>query len=394
MTFYRFRWVFCQLEMLRNCPPQNVRLAIEDLPSSMDETYERILRGINEAQKDDAHRLLQCLAVAVRPLRVEELAVILAFDFQATGKQGIPKLKKDWQWEDQEQVVLSTCSSLITVILKGDSRVVQFSHFSVKEYLTLPRLAQSHGDVSRFYIDLDTAHTTLAQACLGTLLRLYEHAGNSGDKVFPLVSYAAQHWVDHAQFENVLSRIQDGIYDLFDSSKPHFVAWCRVHDMDEDWPGFTLWPRCLGQGGSPLYYAAFLGLYDLAERLILKHPEQVNSGGGRILAPLQAALYKSHFHIANLLHEHGAVVDVRGQLTRTPLHAASISCGGYSITVQMQMLRRATAGHHCTWQHTINILRLSKCYSNTTQTSTRKMTRARLRCTRPYSTLELLWRER
>ena len=37
---------------------------LNELPETLDETYERILKGINKAQKDDAHRLLQCLAVA------------------------------------------------------------------------------------------------------------------------------------------------------------------------------------------------------------------------------------------------------------------------------------------------------------------------------------------
>ncbi|KAH9048924.1 hypothetical protein EDB84DRAFT_1261703, partial [Lactarius hengduanensis] len=241
-----FRWVFCQLETLRHCFPPNLRQFLNQLPETLDETYERILKGINKAQKDDARRLLQCLAVAVRPLYVEELAELLAFDFQASGSAGgIPKLKEDWRWDDQEEAVLSTCSSLITVVRYGDSRVVQFSHFSVKEYLTSPRLAQSHGDVSRFHVDLDGAHTILAQACLGTLLRLDERAENSGTKVFPLVEYAAQHWVEHAQFENVSSRVRDGMDDLFDPSRPHFAAWLEVHDMDEEWPYFSHgWVSC------------------------------------------------------------------------------------------------------------------------------------------------------
>ncbi|KAH9052800.1 hypothetical protein EDB87DRAFT_1581409 [Lactarius vividus] len=203
-----FRWVFCQLDALRHCFPPNLRQFLNELPESLDETYERILRGVNKAQKDNAHRLLQCLAVAVRPLRVEELAELLAFDFEASGSGGIPKLKDDWRWDDQEEAVLSTCSSLIAVVPDGDSRVVQFSHFSVKEYLISPRLARSDGDVSRFHIDLNAAHTILAQACLGTLLQLDEHTNNSGAEGLPLVEYAAPHWVDHAQFEDVSSRLQ------------------------------------------------------------------------------------------------------------------------------------------------------------------------------------------
>jgi hypothetical protein len=280
-----------------------------------------MLRGVNKAQKNNAHRLLQCLAVAVRPLRVEELAELLAFDFQASSSGGIPTLKEDWRWDDEEEAVLSTCSSLITIIRSDDSRVVQFSHFSVKEYLTSPRLAKSHGDVSRFHIDLDAAHTIMAQACLCTLLQLDEHIGNRGGKGFPLVEYAAQHWAEHAQFQNVSSRVRAGIDDLFDTSKPHFAAWLRVHDMDDMWYPFSPTEQYHGNG-SPLYYAALCGSYDLVERLIAKYPEQVNALGGLIVTPLPAALYKRHFRLADLLHGHGAIVDVRDDEVKTPLHAA------------------------------------------------------------------------
>src|ERR1700733_8507274 len=174
--FSRFRWVFCQLETLQHCFPPNLRRFLNELPDTLDETYERMLRGVNKAQKDDAYRLLQCLTVASRPLRVEELAELLAFDFEASSSGGIPKLREDWRWDDEEEAVLSTCSSLISIVRNGDSRVVQFSHFSVKEYLTSPRLSRSpHADISRFYIDLEPAHMIMAQACLATLLRRDEN---------------------------------------------------------------------------------------------------------------------------------------------------------------------------------------------------------------------------
>ena len=291
------------------------------MPDTLDETYERILRGINKDQKEDARRLLQCLTVAARPLFVEELAELLAFDFQAMDERGMPTLREDWRWNDQEQAVLSTCSSLIAIVRTGHSRVVQFSHFSVKEYLTSPRLAQSRGDVSRFYVDLNAAHTILAQACLSTLLQLDEHTGNDGSKGFPLAEYAAQHWVEHAQFENVSSRVRGGMEDLFDSSKPHFAAWLRIHDMDERWDDFASSSR--DSFGSPLYYAAFCGFYDLAEHLIMKHPEQVNGEGGLVLAPLPAALSKRQFRVADLLSKYGAVVDVLDREMWTPLYVAT-----------------------------------------------------------------------
>ena len=103
---------------------------------------------IKKGNRADAYRMLQCLAVAVRPLTVAELAELLAFDFNA-AKGEIPKLNSKWRWEDHEQAVLSTCSSLITIVLPSyGSPVVQFSHFSVKEFLMSDRLATLPKDIS------------------------------------------------------------------------------------------------------------------------------------------------------------------------------------------------------------------------------------------------------
>ena len=66
--------------MLRDCPPSSVLRFLEELPESLDETYERVLREIKKPNRDHARRLLQCLVVAIRPLRVEELAEMLAID--------------------------------------------------------------------------------------------------------------------------------------------------------------------------------------------------------------------------------------------------------------------------------------------------------------------------
>jgi len=116
--------------------PASVRRTLDELPESLDETYERVLKEIKKPNREHARRLLQCLVVAVRPLGQEELSEIIAFDFNDVEE--IPKLNPSWRWEDQEQALLSSCSSLIAIVDANDTRVVQFSHFSVKEFLTLP----------------------------------------------------------------------------------------------------------------------------------------------------------------------------------------------------------------------------------------------------------------
>ena len=313
--------MYCQLEALRHCLPPSVARILEELPDTLDETYERVLREINKANREHARRLLQCLTVALRPLRVEELAEVLAIDFNAPSDGGIPQLNPKWRWADHHQAVLSTCSSLIAIVNDGDSKVVQFSHFSVKEYLTSDRLASSSGDVSRYHIVLEPAHTILAQACLGVLLRLDDHVNkyNVGD--IPLARYAAQYLVEHAGFEKVASRIQDAMEYFFDADKPHWAAWCRVQMIDKRWEDFT--PEKEMKDTFPLYYASLGGFYDLAEHLVGKHPEHINSRGGLMMTPLVAALGGKHFEVAELLHRNGADVDVRSSSKNTPLREAS-----------------------------------------------------------------------
>jgi ankyrin repeat protein len=336
MAFNRFRWVFCQLEALRNCLPQNVRRVLRELPNSLDETYERILREILKANPEQAYRLLQCLTVATRPLCVDELAEILALDFDG-GKEGIPALNKDWRWGDEEQGILSTCSSLIVVVdgYVGSSktRVVQFAHFSVKEFLTSDRLSDIKADISCFHIRPEPAHTIIAQACLAILLQL-----DCNDKTksgSPLSRYAARHWVDHAQFGSVSLRVEDGTRLLFDPAKPYFTAWLNSYNLDHKWRSFpqgdigapirlTSTFTSSGEADAPLclYYAALCGFYDVTKDLIAIHPQHVNARVGLNWSPLVAALCNRHIHVAELLRQHGAVLHT-SYGGRTLLHAAS-----------------------------------------------------------------------
>ena len=304
---------------------------LDELPETLDGTYERILKEINKARREHAYRLLQCITVAIRPLRVAELGEVLAVDFGTSSGGETSKLNPDWRCEDQEQAVLSTCSSLIAVVGEDEDQVIQFSHFSVKEFLTSPRLADSSPDVSRFHIPLEPAHVILARACLGTLLRLDDHVdeGNVKDR-FPLVRYAAEHWVEHAQFEDVSSQLREEMEILFDPDRSYLPAWIRVHDIDTKHPNLSIlrfytWSYSYEPTVAPLYYAALCGFHKLAEHLIDNCSQDVTVRGGHCVSPLPAALVKGHFKTAQLLYERGGDIYVSGFGRRTLLHASSIT---------------------------------------------------------------------
>jgi hypothetical protein len=393
----------------------------------LDETYERILKEIKKPNRDLAQRVLQCLVVATRPLRVAELAEVLAVDFD--DAEGIPRLKPDWWWEEQELALLSACSSLIAIVEAGasnsdsdaeandsasgveagdsdddveaghshleaetndgdshidasnsdshidasnsdshidasnsdshidasdsdldmeashndseaetedgnsrleagDLRIVQFLHFSVKEFLTSTRLATASGNVSNYHIDSEPAHMILTQACLGVLLQIQDDVEGCTPEDHPLARYAAEHWATHAQFGEVSSRLHKGMEYLFNANKPHFKVWRTLCDIDTrpNYEAAFYWFVPVDKSlAAPLYYAALCGFHDLVEHLITKHPQDVNADGGYYVRPLVAALAGEHFQTADLLRHNGADLDARGLIGRNPLHATADS---------------------------------------------------------------------
>jgi hypothetical protein len=113
------------------------------------------------------------------------------------------------------------CSSLLAIVDVNGSSVIQFAHFSVKEYLTSNRLAESKETISQFHVSMTQAHTIVAQACLGVLLHMDERITNDDLGRFPLAMYAAKHWVGHAQSQNVSPKLQDGTKRIFDPYNHH-----------------------------------------------------------------------------------------------------------------------------------------------------------------------------
>ena len=329
--------MFCQLQYLRHCLRQRIHRALRELPETLDETYDRTLEEIGNQNWEYGHRLFQCVAAASRPLRVEELAEFLAFDFEA---EPTPSFREDWREEDAAHAVRSTCSSLLTVVEKDGSRVIQFAHFSVKEYLTSRRLAEAKDTISRFHVSMTSAHTIIAQACLSVLLHIDENITDDGLKNFPLAEYAAEHWVGHARFEDVSSRnIQIGMKRLFDPNNPHLSVWRRIYDPESSWVRQR--HSCRLQARiTPLYYAVGCGLNDVVKFLIVERLQDLNTGGihhGQ--TPLILASQKGHYEVVRTLLEHGANTETPRIRYQSPLGTASY--GGHVEVVQLLLEHHA-----------------------------------------------------
>jgi ankyrin repeat protein len=299
---------------------------------TLEETYERTLREINVAQRELAQSLFRCVAVASRPLRVKELTDLLAFDFKAGPS---PKFREDWREEDPVYAVQSTCSCFLAVVEVEDVQVIQFSHFSVKEFLTSDRLSKANDTITNYHISMTPAHTLIARACLGILLHLPKDVTRDSLQKFSLVEYAAEHWVDHARFKGVSPHVEHGIKHLFDPSKPHLEVWVWIHD-----------PEMLSQAqtkraetppplrGTPLHYAAICGLHAVAESLVTEHLQDVHSQGFNDKStPMHAAASRGHAEVIRVLLKHGAVATAKTRTGWTPLHRAAD--GGHAEVAQV-----------------------------------------------------------
>ena len=220
----RFRWVACQLDALRKCAKlSELRITLNSLPKTLDDTYERILLGIDGSWRDDVHRVLQWLCFALRDVTLSEVVDALA----VTAVDG-PRFDPDERYADPRDV-LTRCSSLVSATHED---VLRLAHFSVKEYLVSDRL---RGGRARLYAIIERdAHETIAETCLAYLLHF--KTGNFPDDLtipnYPLAEYAAYHWLDHirplkvAMSDILLALIQE----LFETSETRRVSFIALDE--------------------------------------------------------------------------------------------------------------------------------------------------------------------
>lgn len=300
--------------------PSALRKTLRSLPQTLDETYERVLCGIDEEVRFVAFTALQFLTVSSRPVNLDELSEMVAI------KSGVSIFIEIDRLFDPTDL-LSVCSSLVTI-----SRVswVQLSHYSVREFLMSERIRK--GAASYFAIHEPEAHLAIAQRCLTYILSFDQpvipgHLHSSSSSLtssldeslamaYPLLKYAAVEWHSHVRFlpSEYQTRIKSMIFRLLDQENVPFHRWLSIYRLGEEETSH----------GSPLYYAAELGLSCIVQAL-LETGADVNSVGGMYGSALSGATLGGHEDIVRVLLEHGADVNIRGGHFDTPLQAACVN---------------------------------------------------------------------
>ncbi|KAL5356682.1 hypothetical protein BJX96DRAFT_124815 [Aspergillus floccosus] len=172
-----FRWVACQLDSLAKCLDYSMLCeALATLPSTLNETYARILRDLPEEYKPKAVRILQFLAFGNRPLTVDEVV-----DIVAVRTNHLPRFRVEDRMPVPQEVV-RYCGGLAVAVRVTDPwdranvrTELRLSHFTVKEFLTARKPSQpsqpSPGQ-DMMVFDPVVAKTHMAVVCLAYLLHL------------------------------------------------------------------------------------------------------------------------------------------------------------------------------------------------------------------------------
>ncbi|KAK3113155.1 hypothetical protein LTR53_009839 [Teratosphaeriaceae sp. CCFEE 6253] len=104
-----FRWVDCQphaLKASKSSRPSAIEAALRTLPKDLNETYERMLDTITEADRPHALDLLRWLAFAQSPSSLDELAECVTITLiNDAAVDGHVDVADRGSWEDS----LDTC---------------------------------------------------------------------------------------------------------------------------------------------------------------------------------------------------------------------------------------------------------------------------------------------
>ncbi|KIX03048.1 uncharacterized protein Z518_06598 [Rhinocladiella mackenziei CBS 650.93] len=314
-----FRWVYCQLESIRQCVKLNaLRRALSSLPETLDETYNRVLQGLKSTgQLQDTIKALRWLCFSDRPLKLVEVVEILAIENGDEGgffpEERLPDSK-------DVMVIFSSLISLNTIDEESNEIQIQLAHFSVKEFLLSDRCTL------RSDFRPTICHSVIAEGCLHYLLHLFQTGPLTEEaiKEYPLALYAAEQWWHHTQsIDGALDNILlDLAVSLLTNKETSLLSWVQIYNIDESWRGLQLRLK-MDDLAQPLYYAAYLGVPDIVKR-IMNGTVYVNAQGGEYGNALQAASVRGHERrVVKMLLDARADINAQGGEYGNALQAAS-----------------------------------------------------------------------
>ena len=294
-----FQWVALVVRRLLNSHAggdtlRQLRRKLQEIPQDLDDLYTTILEELKAKDGPRSLKLFQWLCFAYKPLSVSELQWAMNIDAD-------PTYKSLAQWEDSEdhietekqmtmqlQNLSGGLAEWATDTPKNESSLnskAQLIHQSVLDYMVykgLEHLSGGHGD-DETQARLK-AHQRLSRSCL-----VYALASEIKDKAeqvfvterwpfmsyrnrrkvfhehFPLLCYALEYSVKHAQAVEIASNPLDQFLDYFGNAVNWQEVLCHLSRLEENLSavGFEI-----PSAGTLLHLAVANGLHTLLREIL------------------------------------------------------------------------------------------------------------------------------
>ncbi|KAJ7067281.1 ectomycorrhiza-induced ankyrin-domain/NACHT-domain-containing protein [Mycena amicta] len=324
-----FRLVSLQLGQLLECDgsKKQVNKALSNMPASLEAIYDRILENIkNPDMLSSVGRTMNWLILSKRPMQLNEIIDVLAFDFDAEPV----RFSADERM--RPKVLLSACAGFVTVSEDPEKNIlmIKLAHASVKEYFLSAKGLRHPMDCQ---VSMEITHYLMAQTCIAYLCSFDHVLDKDSDlEKYPLAQYAAENWSVHLRdweieqgkgekLEGQDKQLIELVLELLQPDSIQYKSLFRLHDIDNSWGG----PKWNRRALSALYLSATIGISPKVVQELISRGAEVNALGGDSGNALQAASWKGHIEIVHLLLDQGAEVNAQGGLHGYALQAASSS---------------------------------------------------------------------
>lgn len=245
---HRFRWVECQFTQLERCKTLNaLQSSLHSLPSTLNETYDRIVADFDQNEKPEILRALGFLCFSSRPMLVCELIDAMAIqtdtsqDFDTRNRiedpldllnmlPGLLSLSPSAKREHMSGFGMNMESGWKSLDDLTYYKV-HFAHASVKDYFLSG--SKVHGPKD-FCITEGAAHTLIAANSLAYLLSTSEQYQSMQPEempldIYPFSRYAIEELSRHLKRSGESMTLLDSIVKLFRADK--FLMERAVHTL-------------------------------------------------------------------------------------------------------------------------------------------------------------------
>ncbi|KAI9781725.1 MAG: hypothetical protein M1839_005718 [Geoglossum umbratile] len=322
-----FMWVILTIKMLNRKSDEGgiaaMRKMLGEVPGNLDGVFRTLL------EKDNIHKretilMLQWVLFSEHLLKPEELY------FAVLAGTGGMESENLGSWDESkvtnqiiERFITTTSSSLVEVH-KGDTETVQFTHQSVSDFLLRNGGLQTL-DLTLVPHVIGASHDRLASSCLCYIETVNDSTlGKSEGQSYPFLEYASSYILYHAEQAHVGHIDQRTRLQRLQRESKVYERLKAFHDI------FCRWPLQYGMETELLYAVSLRHYQGLIQTLLLEPSVDVNAQGGRYGSALLAAAANTNVYnsaaakeVIQVLLDAGANVNAQGGYFGSALQVAS-----------------------------------------------------------------------